>query len=98
MSKRIKLSSAAKLDVANILEYLFNKWNKKVADGFIDLFEEHLKRIAENPKQFPHFRKDLDIRKCVLTKHNTIYYRENIVSVQIVRVYDTRQNPIDLKF
>ena len=36
--------------------------------------------------------------KGVLTKHNTLFHRENQTQIEILRIYDTRQNPQKLKF
>jgi len=38
------------------------------------------------------------IQKCVATKHNTLYYRETNHRIEILRLYDTRQNPETLRF
>ena len=98
MNKHIKLSPLAKRDLAIILEYLDLNWNAKVINNFIDVFQECLKRISYGPNLFSYFRKDLNIRKCIVTKHNTLYFRENTNEIQILRVYDVRQNPNKLKF
>ena len=98
MNKKVRLSPLAKNDLLDILEYLVNKWRAKTANNFLNIFEEDLKRIAAQPKQFPHFRKDLNISKCVVTKHNTLYFRESIFQIEVVRIYDVRQHPNKLKF
>jgi len=40
----------------------------------------------------------MDVRKCVATKHNTVYFREEPNIIVILRIYDTRQNPDKLSF
>lgn len=47
---------------------------------------------------YPLIHKRLKIRKCVVSKHNSIYYREKKDFIEIVNVFDTRQNPNKLKF
>ena len=98
MNKQIKLSPLAKRDFAVILEYLDLNWNAKVTNNFIDMFQECLKRISYDANLFSYFRKDLNIRKCIVTKHNTLYFRESINEIQVLRIYDVRQNPDKLKF
>jgi plasmid stabilization system protein ParE len=81
MAKQIIWSHLAENDFANILEYLDKNWERKVASGFIDLIENILNQISLNPKQFPICYKRKKIRKCVLTKHNTLFYRDTRLSI-----------------
>jgi plasmid stabilization system protein ParE len=98
MHKPIIWSPLSEDDFANILEYLHKNWDNKVAVNFIELTENVLNQIALNPKQFPFSYKRKKIRKCVLTKHNTLFYRDGKISIEILRIYDTRQDPNTLKF
>ena len=98
MPKQIIWSHFAENDFADILDYLDKNWERKVASNFIDLTENVLNQISINPKQFPIFYKKSKVRKCVLTKHNTLFYRDTRSSIQILRIYDTRQDPDTLTF
>jgi plasmid stabilization system protein ParE len=98
MPKQIIWSNLAENDFANILDYLDKNWERKVASNFIDLTENVFNQISLNPKQFPICYKRRKVRKCVLTKHNTLFYRDTRSNIQILRIYDTRQNPDTLTF
>ena len=98
MSKQIIWSPSSEQDFAEILNYLNRKWNNRVAFQFINKTEYLLNQIAENPKQFPLINNSLKIRKCVLTKHNSLYYRTNTKHIEILRIYDSRQDPQKLTF
>jgi plasmid stabilization system protein ParE len=98
MHKHIIWAPKAEIDLANILDYLNENWDEKVANQFIDLIEDLIGQISINPKQFPVIFKKEKIRKCVLTKHNTLYYRDTKSDVEILRIYDTRQDPDNLNF
>ena len=98
MHRQIVWSPLAERDFANILEYLNKNWDEKVTNNFIDLAEEILSQISVNPRQFPFIYKKKKIRKCVLTKHNTLFYRDSKSQVDIIRIYDTRQDPKTLTF
>ena len=98
MSKQIVWSPSAECDFANILEYLQENWEERVTNQFIDLTEGILAQISLNPKQFPLIHKKQKIRKCVITKHNTLFYRESNSQVDLLRIYDTRQDPNTLTF
>jgi len=53
MPKQIIWSPLAENDFSDILDYLDKKWDKKVASNFIDLAENTINQISNNPKQFP---------------------------------------------
>lgn len=93
MSKQIIWSPLSETDFYKILQYLHENWDENVAVQFIDLTENILDQIAINPRQFPIIFKKKKIRKCVLTKHNTMFYRVNKTQIDILRIFDTRQDP-----
>jgi plasmid stabilization system protein ParE len=98
MHKPIIWSPLSENDFANILTYINKNWGDKVASNFIDLTENILNQISINPKQFPIIYKRKKVRKCVLTKHNTLFYRDGKTNIEILRIYDTRQDPNTLTF
>jgi len=98
MPKHIVWSPSAESDFANILGYLQENWEERVTNQFIDLTEDILTQISINPRQFPLIHKKEKIRKCVITKHNILFYRESNSQVEILRIYDTRQDPNTLTF
>lgn len=98
MPKQIVWSPLAENDLANILEYLLENWNNKVSNEFIDLTQYTLEQISISPRQYPLIYKKKKIRKCVLTKHNTIFYRDTANQIDVLRIFDTRQNPHNLTF
>jgi plasmid stabilization system protein ParE len=93
MVDKIIWSPLSKDDVANILFYLEVEWGIKVANRFLEILDMIIQQIAKNPKQFPVIYHRKNVRKCVITKHNTLYYRYKSNRVDILRIFDTRQNP-----
>ncbi len=98
MPKTIVWSDNAKEDISSLVYYLASNWGKKIADDYITLIAELVEQFAEFPKLYPVIHTRKKIRKCVVSKHNTIYYREKREYVEIISVFDTRQNPDKLKF
>lgn len=98
MSKQVIWSPQSENDFSDILEYLAENWDKEVALKFIDIVDKLINQILLNPKQFPIIQKQKKIRKCVITKHNSLYYRERKEFIDILRIYDNRQDPRKLKF
>lgn len=97
MSNQLVWSSKAESDFIAVSSYLFFRWNKDVAADFDELVNKNIKSIVHDPLQFPFYNKRLNIRKCVLTKHNTLYYHYDSDTIYLIRIYDTRQNPHKLK-
>ena len=98
MPKPIIWSPLSEQDFLSLLDYLRDNWDTSVVQKFISITDEIVGQISHHPKQFPIINKGLKVRKCVLTKHNTLYYREMKNHVDILRIYDTRQDPKKLKF
>jgi plasmid stabilization system protein ParE len=98
MPKSIFWSPLATSDFEKVLDHLNEDWNKKVVLEFINKIEGLLFTISKQPKQYPLVNKKIKVRRCVVTKHNTLFYRENKDRIELLRIFDTRQNPTNLKF
>ena len=98
MPKRIIWSPKSEKDFENILEYLVKNWDGSVALKFIDLVDILLVQVSINPRQFPLIHKKLNVRKCVISKHNTLYYRNRRNYIELLRIFDNRQDPNSLRF
>ena len=98
MSRIIIWSHFAESDLDEILEYLIANWSNQVILDYVDLVDSLVAQIGNQSKMYPIINKKLKVRKCVLTKQNSLYYRENRERIEILRIYDNRQNPKKLKF
>ena len=98
MHKHVIWSLLSEKDLDQILDYLSINWDYNVVNQFIDLIEHLINQISENPKQYPLIYKKKRIRKIVLTKHNSLYYRESKDHIDILRIYDNRQDPHKISF
>jgi len=98
MPKQVIWAPLAVTDFESVLDYLNENWNEQIVFKFINEIEILISSIAKEPKQFPLVNKKLKVRKCVVTKQNTLFYRENKASIDLLRIFDTRQNPNKLKF
>ena len=98
ITKHIIWSPSSEKDFESILEYLYIRWNRKVILKFINKVDDAIDLISENPKLFPLINEELQIRKCVITKQNTLFYREVNKNIEVVRLFDSRQDPKKLNF
>ncbi len=72
MNKPIKWSSFAHNDLANLLEYLEAKWNKKSCLLFLNKLDFCVDLIEKNPNLFPFSIKNLVSENVLL--QNTIHF------------------------
>jgi plasmid stabilization system protein ParE len=92
----VKWTARAKTDYTLILEYLHANWTKKELQTFTGKTAKVLFQIAKNPKIFPASKKK-DVRKCVLIKQISIYYRIKKNEIELLSFWDNRRTPKKLK-
>lgn len=98
MALKVIWSPAAESDLDNIVDYLNENWSKRVVIKFINKVEDTVTLLAEDPNLFPLINNKLKVRKCVLTNQNTIFYKATKSQIEIIRVFDTRQDSKKLDF
>jgi len=98
MPKQVIWSPLSEKDFEKIIDYLKRDWNNKVVEKFIEITDQLIYQISINPKQYPIINKSKRIRKCVITKHNTLFYRDRKDFIDVLRLFDTRQDPKKLIF
>ena len=84
-------------NLADIIEYLELRWTKREIRNFSRLLDQQVNLIRSNPELFPTSTASSLLRKSVLTKQTTIYYRVDNNEIQIVTLFDNRQDPKNLK-
>ena len=78
-------------------EYLEKNWTEKELRNLSSEIERTIKLISDNPKLFPLSEKG-KIRRVVVKKLNTLYYREVKKSkIEILSFFSNRQNPTKRK-
>ncbi len=97
MSRRIIISQIAEKRLEMLFTYLLEEWSYKVKSDFIKKLDKNVEFIRHQPESFPESDKQNGLRKCVITKHTTLYYEFNDNEIQILTLFDTRQDPKKLK-
>lgn len=95
--EHVILSPSAKADIENISQYLNQEWGKSVLTKFLFKVKWIINQIVINPLQYPVINSKLKIRRCVITKQNTLFYRLVNGKIEIVRIFDNRQDTNKLK-
>jgi plasmid stabilization system protein ParE len=96
MAKEVILTPIALEDFDNVVNYLTNEWGISVSNKFVDRFVEVTGLIGRNPGLFPFVELHKRMQRCVVTKHNVIYFTETEDIIKILTVFDTRQDPSKL--
>ena len=84
----------ASKDFENIVSYLKTNWSEKEINNFIAKLNKAINLISSRPKLFIVTNSRKNLRRCVLTKQTTIYYKEADSKIYIVSLHDNRQNSI----
>lgn len=90
-----KWSKEAESKVNEILLYLVTNWTEREAFKFLLKTEKVVSMIIKRPLIYPIFKND--IRKAVISKQVTLYYRVKNRNLLVVTLFDNRQNPNKLK-
>lgn len=97
MIRKVRISKTAESKLEKLFEYLIENWSQKVKSNFVKKLDKTIKIIKIHPDSFPESHKHKGLRKCVVTKQTTLFYRFNSKEIIIVTVFDSRQNPKKLK-
>ena len=93
----LKWSKRAREDNRKLFAYLLEEWGEDIALRVRKEIEESPVRIRDFPEQFPIFLKEKQIRRYVLTRQTSILFKVNKELIEIVTLFDNRQNPKKLK-
>ncbi|MCF8247236.1 MAG: type II toxin-antitoxin system RelE/ParE family toxin [Saprospiraceae bacterium] len=98
MSLPIIWSPASKDEFAELLQYVEVNFGLDATLKLLETTDKVLEGISEHPALFPASNKVPSIRKAVITKQTSLFYRITINHVQLLHFWDNRRNPDDLKF
>ncbi|MFC0342699.1 type II toxin-antitoxin system RelE/ParE family toxin [Epilithonimonas hispanica] len=79
-------------ELAQTVEYLEQEFSEKEIESLGNEIERILSIITYNPAIFPFLDK-FKIRKVIILKFNTLYYRIINDRVEIISFFSNRQNP-----
>jgi len=93
LRRKVVISKTAERKLQKLFDYLIAEWSAKVKSDFVEKLDSSIEVIRNQPEIFPESKKGKNLRKCVITKQTTLYYRFNSKQINIVTIFDTRQNP-----
>ncbi len=94
--RKIVFSSRSKLQLDSLLEYLEIRFSVSTQKKFVLKLDKVIIIIQKNPDTFSKSNSNKAVRKCVISKQTTLYYRFNNQEIRLLSFFDTRQNPIKI--
>ncbi|NLP59536.1 type II toxin-antitoxin system RelE/ParE family toxin, partial [Lutibacter sp. B1] len=96
---KVFLSELAENKLLKLNDFLLENWNLKVRNDFIKKLTSKIEQISEQPESCPQSIEFKGLFKCVVTKQTTFYYRIKFEreEIEIITVFDTRQDPNKLE-
>lgn len=90
-------SEDARWDYDQNIAFLIREWSVEAAEGFKHRVNQVLNFIKQTPQLYPisEFR---GLRRAVITRQITLYYRVENESIVLVRFWNTYQNPDNIEF
>lgn len=92
ITNSIKWSSNALIELNSTYSYLKQNFTPKEINKLSIKIESTLQLISRNPLIFPSSQKYPEIRRAVIMKYNTLYYKVNLETIQIISFYPNRKS------
>ena len=93
MSRKVRLTKTAEIQLANLLKHLEQKWSQKAKLSFVKKLDKRIDKVKLNPNLFPRSFIKKGLHKCVVTKQTTFYYIHDQNTITVLTIFDSRQNP-----
>lgn len=93
MSREIEWSPRATKEYLSLIDYLLIEWGEKTTKKLSERLQSVLTTISERPEIYPATNLRKNIRRCVLSKQTSLYYRVKPNKIELVSLFDNRKSP-----
>jgi len=93
MGDHLIWSTRAREEYVQLQEYLFEKWGEEIAIRVIKEINETVQRIQRSPEHYPVFLKRRKIHRCVASPQTSIFFTVDNNRIEIICLFDNRQDP-----
>ncbi len=94
---KIKWTRNAEIELAQILDYLEKQWTNMELRKFATLLEKNLSIITLFPRIFPASTQNNSVRRCIVSKQTSLYYKVEQDKIIVLSLFDNRRNPSTLQ-
>jgi len=89
----IRFSPRASMEYDNVIDYVILNFGLETAIEIEIDFDRLLNQISYNPKMYPLYDDQKDIRRCVISKQTSLYYRISGKFIELVSFRGNLMNP-----
>ncbi len=89
----VYLSPLAEKKLQELLNYLQDRWSLRVRNKFLNKILASISLIRSYPESCQVIRDFPNVRKCVVSKEASFYYRIHANAIEIITIIDNRQDP-----
>ncbi len=97
MALKIKWSKRAEKSFDKIVDYLEDEWSEANAKKFVRKTNKLLGQIAENPEMCPSVEGKEEVRKGLVTKQSSVFYKIMDNFIKLITFWDNRRDQDNLK-
>ena len=90
---KILWTDFALIELEKTIEYLEENWSPRELKNLAQEIEKTLSLLSHNPNLFQASEIKKEIRRVVVAKHNTLYYRVKNDTIEIISFFSNRQSP-----
>jgi len=91
--KPVVWTNEAEATCERLIAYLIHHNSKQELEKVVSELERCIRLISQNPGLFALYQySNRGARKCVITKRCVMFYRDNDEFIEILGIYDTRQD------
>ena len=94
---RIEWTEHALTDLSELYDYLEENWTEREMINLSNEIEKIIRLISKNPELFQGSKYKKGVRRVVILKYNSLYYRIVQETVEILSFFSNRKNPGSLK-
>jgi plasmid stabilization system protein ParE len=98
MIEEVVLSPVATEKLEQLLRYLRTEFSERTMRTFLSRLEKSVLAIKKYPESCPASLKRKSIRKCTVTKQTMFFYRVRRNKIEILTIFDSRQQPTKSKY
>ncbi len=89
--KKVIWTQTARKSLQETSDFITELWNEQVTDEFLNQLDYRIIQIQKNPELAPAFE-DSELRKLLIHKSVSLFYRNYPGFIKILLVWDNRQN------
>jgi len=86
-------TNEALIGLKEIFDYLEREFTEKDIQKFARKLDKQIELLKSSPETFAFTNSSKEIRRTIIAKLTSVYYRIDGNNVMIISVFDNRQNP-----